>query len=124
MNTRTDVNGKEARMTRRISAVLLLLLFCFAAGCGKRAQGNDQDAVRASVDRYLTTQAGLNMETMEHEFKQVTVNGDQATAQVEFRVKDGEGKMQMDYVLERKDGDWLVVKTPPSGGQMGHPGMN
>jgi hypothetical protein len=100
----------------------MILLFTFAAGCKK--QVNDQDAIRASIDKRLSGLAGLNLSAMDREVKQISVNGDHASAQVEFRVKQGEATMNVEYALERKGGVWNIVGSQPSGGQNPHSGMD
>jgi hypothetical protein len=100
----------------------MIFLFAFAAGCKKQA--TDQDAIRASIDKHLSGVAGLNLSGMDREVKQISVNGDHATAQVEFRLKQGSGAMQVEYSLDRQAGEWAVVGTQPSAGQNPHSGMD
>ena len=61
---------------------------------------------------------------MDREYKQISVTGDQAQADVEFKVKQGGATMEMTYLLERHAGDWVVLKSHPAGGQFEHPPMD
>ncbi len=108
-------------MTRWIWTYTLILLLAMAGGCKKQA--NDQDAIRAGIDKHLSERAGLNMSAMDREVKQISVNGDHASAQVEFRVKGGGAQMEIEYTLERQGGEWKVLNSQPMGGQGAHPGM-
>ena len=98
----------------------MIFLITVAAGCKKQA--NDQDAIRASIDKHLNARADLNMSAMDRDVKQISVNGDHATAQVEFRLKQGNGSMQIEYVLQRQGGEWTITNSQPAGGQNPHPG--
>ena len=109
-------------MNRRIWTGTIILLFVFASGCKK--QSTDQDAIRAGIDKHLSGVAGLNMSMMDREVKQVSINGDHATAQVEFRVKQGTATMQVEYALEKQGAEWNVVSSQPKIGQNQGPGMS
>jgi hypothetical protein len=108
-------------MNRRILTCTVIFFLGFAAGC--KNQPSDQDAVRAGIDKHLSGVAGVNMSAMDKEVKQISVNGDHATAQVEFHAKQGGGTMQMDYTLDRKGGEWTVTSSQPGGGLSPRPGM-
>jgi hypothetical protein len=108
-------------MNRRISTCIMILLLAVAAGCKKQA--NEQDAIRASIEKHLSGRSDLNLSAMDREVKQISVNGDHATAQVEFRLKQGSGSMQVEYALERQAGEWTVTNSQPGGGQSPHSGM-
>jgi hypothetical protein len=108
-------------MNRRILICTVILLLAFAGGC--KNQASDQDAVRAGIDKHLSGVAGVNMSAMDREVKQISVNGEHATAQVEFHAKQGGGTMQMDYTLDRKGGEWTVTSSQPGGGLSPRPGM-
>ena len=109
-------------MNRRFWTCTTIVMLAFAAGCKK--QVNDQDAIRAGIDKHLSGVAGLNMSVMEREVKQISVNGDHASAQVEFRVKQGTATMQVNYTLDRQGSEWNVVSSQPSMGQNPHSGMD
>jgi len=113
--------SEDIRMNRRIWTCTMIFLFAFAAGCKKQA--NDQDAIRTSIEKHLNGRGDLNLSAMDREVKQISVNGDHATAQVEFRLKQGNGTMQVEYALERQGGEWTVTNSQPGGGQNPHPGM-
>jgi hypothetical protein len=89
------------------------------AGCNKRA--NDQDAIRASIEKRLNGRSDLNMSAMDKEVKQISVNGDHATAQVEFRLKGGDATMEIEYTLERQGKEWTVLNSQPMGGGTSQP---
>ena len=108
-------------MTRWISTCTMILLFALATGCKK--QVSDQDAIRAGIDKHLSGLAGMNMSAMDLEVKQVTINGDHATAQVEFHAKQGTATMQVDYTLDRQGAEWNVVSSQPKMGQNQRLGM-
>ncbi len=109
-------------MNRRMLTVLLGVLLMFSAAC-KSKQG-DKDAIRAGVLKHLAGMQGLNVPNMEITVTQFTVNGNQATAQVEIRAKSGEnsgGSMNLSYNLEKRGDEWAVVKGVPAGGTIQHP---
>jgi hypothetical protein len=100
---------------------VLALSCALAAGCGKTV--SDQDAIRASIEKHLNSRADLNLSAMDREVKQVSVNGDRASAQVEFRLKGGDAKMDIDYALQRQGKDWTVLSSQPTGMGDPHSGM-
>jgi len=101
-------------MYRCIGACALLLVCLPFAGC--RKQSNDQEAIRASIEKRLNGRTDLNMSAMDREVKQVSVNGDHATAQVVFRLKGSDASMEIQYTLERQGGEWAVLDSQPMGG--------
>jgi hypothetical protein len=109
-------------MTKRGVALAAALLLACAGGCKKGA--SDKDAIRASIAQHLKENSTLNMAAMDMDVRQVTINGDRAQAQVEFRLKQGGTSMQVVYNLERRDGVWSVLKGEPAGGQIAHPPMD
>ena len=105
------------------------------AGCKKDIQ--NQDAVRQGVMSYLSKRSDLL--AMDVTVNSVAFHDDQATAEVHFQAKGNSSPaagMNMQYVLQRKDGQWVVKGRtganaahgesgpPPSGtaGQGGGPG--
>jgi len=103
---------------RKVS--VLVILCALAAGCSKPV--NDQDAIRESIEKHLNSRTDLNLSAMDREVKQVSVNGDHANAQVEFRVKGGDARMVIAYALERQGKEWTVQSSQPIGMGDAHPG--
>jgi hypothetical protein len=103
-----------------LSAALLL-----GGGCKK--QQSDNDAIRAGIMTHLNGLTGINVNAMVMDIKSVSINGNQAHAEVEFRPKTGAppgAGMQVAYNLEKRDGAWVVQKTQPMGGMIQHPDPN
>jgi hypothetical protein len=103
-------------------AVLCAAAAALAAGC-TRAQ-SDEQAIRAAVQRRVQTSSNLKMSAMDMQINQVNIQGDRAQAQTDFRLKDGGMTMQVNYALERRNGDWVVLRSDPAGGQITHPPMD
>jgi hypothetical protein len=106
-------------------AVLTFAAFCTAGGCKK--QKSENDAIRAGILQHLTAVGTLNISAMEMDIRGVSINGNQAHAQVEFRPKTGAAPgtgMQVAYNLEKRDGSWTVLKTQAAGGMIQHPDPN
>jgi hypothetical protein len=85
------------------AAVGLVLL----AGCKKDIQ--NQEAVRQGIMSYLSKRSDLV--AMDVSVASVAFKEDEATAQVRFQAKGNDSPaagMTMQYVLERKDGQWVV----------------
>src|SRR5205807_4315580 len=99
-----------------------IFLFAFATGCKTRV--SDQDAIRAGIEKHLSGLTGMNMSAMDREVKQVSINGDHATAQVEFRAKQGTATMQVEYTLDRQGAQWNVVGSQHKMGQNPRSGMD
>ena len=99
----------------------ILLLLVIAGGCKSqnKISANDEAAVRAGIQRHLS-QSGVNLDAMSQETKKITITGDQALADVDFRLKNGDQNvgMSVEYVLQRKNGQWDVVKSQAVGGQV------
>ena len=78
------------------------------AGCNKDIQ--NQDAVRQGVMSYLSKRSDLLAMDVSVVMRW-RFNEDEATAQVHFQAKGNSSPaagMTMQYVLERKDGQWVV----------------
>jgi|SRR5215472_7055912 len=107
---------------KRFGLILGLAVVLLTAGACKK-QGSDNDAIRTGILQHLATIGTLNMSAMDMDLRSVSVNGNQAHAEVEFRPKTGGtpgSGMQVAYNLEKRDGAWVVLKSQNLGG-MQHP---
>ena len=110
-------------MKREFLAVLLGAMVLFAVGC--KSKTDDKEAIRAGVIKHLAALNMLNLNNMDINVTQATVNGNQAQAQVEIRAKGGDSggnAMQIGYALEKRGEEWVVLKSTGMGGGMQHPG--
>lgn len=85
---------------------------------------SDRDAIEQAIRQHLVGNRSINMAAMDMTLGQVSINGSQAQADAEFRLKTGGPAMQMSYSLERHAGGWIVLNGAPSGGQFVHPPMD
>ncbi len=74
-------------MNRIALALVLSGTLLLGAGCKK--QQSDNDAIRAGIMQHLNTVGTLNMSAMEMDIRNVSITGNQAHAEVEFRPKTG-----------------------------------
>jgi hypothetical protein len=112
-------------MKRSAIAVVLFAAFFTIGGC--KQQPNDNDAIRAGILQHLTAVGTLNISAMQMDIRSVSINGNQAHAEVEFRPKTGAtpgATMQVAYNLEKRDASWVVLKTQAAGGMIQHPDPN
>ena len=110
-------------MRRGILATFLGAMLLFVVAC--KSKTDEKEAIRAGVIKHLTALNMLNMNNMDVNVTQATVNGNQAQAQVEIRSKGGDpntAPMQIGYVMEKHGEEWVVVKSTGMGGGMQHPG--
>ncbi len=90
------------------------------AACARKNIEN-KEAIRQAVIEYLNArqaQTGLDISNMDVNVTAMTFERDTARATVDFRVKNSDAGMQMNYTLDRKGDKW-VVQARPEGGQ-GH----
>jgi hypothetical protein len=109
-------------MKRAALAAGLSLALLFAGACKKRQ--DDNEGIRAGITQHLTGVGTLNLSAMDMEIRSVSINGNQAHAEVEFRPKTGAppgAGMQIAYNLEKREGAWVVLKTEAAGGMIEHP---
>jgi hypothetical protein len=110
-------------MKRSIYFLTFLGLVALFAGCKK--QESDADAIRSGINAHLTSLKTLNLSAMDMNITNVSVQGNQAQAQVEFKPKSGGppgAGMQVAYSLQKQNGQWVVQNTQPAGGSIQHPG--
>jgi hypothetical protein len=109
-------------MKRALLATLLGAMLVFASACKSKTDQNA--AIRAGILKHLAALNMLNLNNMDVNVTQVTVNGSQAQAQVEIRAKGGDAganAMQIGYSLEKQGDEWVVTKNTGMGGGMQHP---
>jgi len=103
---------------------VIILLTAILAACGCQKQQTASDGVREGIRQQLSSLKTLNLDAMDIRFTNVSVNRDTAQAQVEFAPKTGGPSgagMRVSYSLEKRDGQWVVVKTNSLGGEIEHP---
>lgn len=117
-------------------AITLAVSVAFLAGCQQHAnsasaagavsstEASPNDAIRTAIQAHLAHNGNLNLKSFDTEVKQVTIDRDRAQAQVEFRVKNGSGTMQLTYALAKRDGAWSVVESTPDGSNFSHPALD
>jgi hypothetical protein len=102
-----------------LALIGLLVLF---AGCKK--QESDADAIRSGINLHLASLKTLNLGAMDMDITNVSIQGNQAQAQVEFKPKTGAPQgagMQVAYSLQKQNGLWVVQNSQPAGGSIQHP---
>jgi hypothetical protein len=108
------------KLAARAAGLSIALLF--ASAC--KEQQSDKDAIRAGITQHLAGVGTLNMSAMDMDIRIVSINGNEAHAEVEFRPKTGAppgAGMQVGYNLEKRDSAWVVLKSQPAGGVIEHP---
>jgi hypothetical protein len=106
------------RRTLIAAATVGIVLLC---GCQKDT--HSQEAVRQGVMTYLSKRVDLL--AMDVSLTSVSFRQDEATAQVHFQAKGNSSPaagMNMQYVLERKDGQWVVKGRTGAGAAHGASG--
>jgi hypothetical protein len=112
------------------SIVLLALVASLIVGCKTNPGGTQprtpapEDSIRTAIQAHLAHKGTLNLQAFDTDVKQVKVEGDHAQADVEFRVKSGQGAMQLTYALEKRDGAWSVIESDPVGSNFSHPPLD
>ncbi len=110
------------RKTLLIALLVCLLAAILAIVRYAPQKRQDDAAIRTALQNYLSQKSGLNMAAMDMDIKSVKTEGDHATAQVEFRAKQGGGAMQMTYQFERQGDAWVVQGSSGTAGS-GHPAI-
>ena len=82
------------------------------------------DLVRAAVEEHVRNDPGINLSAMDMSVDSVNFSGDQAQANVTFRLKQGGPTMEMIYWLERQGKVWQVARSQPADGPFVHPPMD
>ena len=103
----------------------LAAALAIVSGC-KHAP-SDSDAIRAGITQHLSSLRTLNISAMDLDINTVSIQGNHASVQVTFRPKTGApagAGMQVAYELEKRDSNWVVVKTDAVGGAIQHPAAN
>jgi hypothetical protein len=127
---RTDPGLAKCGLTKKekegpvksITLAGILLAGLMISGCQKKA--NETDNIRAGIMRHLSSLNTLNLDAMDMSITNVNIQGNQATAMVEFRPKNGAPSgagMQVSYALEKQGSEWVVVKNEAIGGSINHP---
>lgn len=106
----------------KVIGLVAIAAVAVAIGCQKKQ--DETAAVRSGITDHLRSLNTLNLSAMDMNVTKVTINGNQAEAQVEFVPKSGAppgAGMQVSYSLEKRDGKWVVVKRDSMGGGIAHP---
>jgi hypothetical protein len=111
-------------------SILLAFVLSLMLGCNKDSgtlqpqSQKPEDSIRFAIQTHLAHKGTLNVQAFDTDVKRVTIQGDHAQAEVEFRVKGGPGAMQLTYALEKKDGAWSVIESDPVGSNFSHPSLD
>ncbi|HXQ97902.1 MAG TPA: hypothetical protein VN774_05635 [Candidatus Limnocylindrales bacterium] len=104
------------------SMMMIAVLGMFAAGC--KHQQNESDAIHDAITQHLRELKTLNLSAMDMGVTNISIQGNQASADVSYRPKTGAptgASMQISYKLEKRDGAWAVLSTAGMGGMIDHP---
>lgn len=115
---------KKIALLALLTALGLVLGCKSGAGVAQQRTQTPEDSVRAAIQDHLAHDSNLNLQAFDTDVKKVTIQGDQAQAEVEFRLKNGPGAMQLNYALQKRDGAWSVVDSDAAGSHSAHPGVN
>jgi hypothetical protein len=108
-----------------LAVIATLVVGCKnGSGAGNAQAQTPENSVRAAIQDHLAHNGNLNLQAFDTDVKQVTIQGDHAQAEVEFRIKSGPGAMQLTYSLEKHDGAWSVIDSDPAGRNFSHPASN
>jgi hypothetical protein len=110
---------------RKFAIACCALILAGVSGCKQKP--SDDEAVRDAVRQHLSSVGTLNMQAFDTNFTYISIQNNQATADVSFRPKTGApagAAMQVSYQLEKNEGNWRVVKKSTSGGMIQHPDSN
>lgn len=109
----------EAYLKKLITLFLLSLLM-MAGACNKAPQGSvEEQAIRQSLEKYLTTKKNINLQALKVEYKNFQIAQDQATVDVTFKSgTSNDMTIGFKYSLKKTANGWEVEKGDPTSGSM------
>src|SRR5256885_8341612 len=113
------------KFLHKIAIASCALTLGFVSGCKQKPA--DDEAVRSAVRQHLSSLGTLNMQAFATDFTNISIQDNQATADVSFRPKTGApagAAMQVSYQLERQEGNWRGIKKSTPGRMIQHPDPN
>ena len=116
-----QLNCSGGTLMKRPLLSLLCIVISMAA-CHKQTSQND--LIRDGIRQHLVSLKTINLSAMDINVTNVAINGNTAQAQVEYLPKTGAppgAGMRVSYSMEKRDGQWFVVKTLAAGGAIDHP---
>jgi hypothetical protein len=115
-------SAEESDVKKRIILAMLFAGSAALTACQKQVSPND--AIREGIRQHLASLKTINLSAMDMNLTEVAITGDSAQAQVEYLPKSGAPPgvgMRVSYALEKRDQQWVVVKTNAAGGAIEHP---
>ena len=108
-------------MARR-HAGWIIVLGCLLAGCAGQREASTNAAIQHAIEQHLANRPGIEGNKLILEVQKVTVQGDQAEAEVVFRSRDDpRAQMAYHYELRREGGEWKVGNGRPGAAGSPHP---
>src|SRR5689334_5364876 len=90
--------GSKMKSILLLAVVASLVLGCKNDPRAKKSEAqSSEDGIRTAIQAHLAHKGTLNLQAFDTDVKQVTIQGDHAQAEVEFRLKGGPGAMQLTY---------------------------
>lgn len=95
-------------------ALTLLVLGLLLSACNRASQS--REAVQRSLMDHLRNNAGLDVSQLDVNISDVTFQGSEAHAKVDFKPKSSPDQgMTINYTLEKKGDKWVVKRRADSG---------
>ncbi len=108
-------------MKTAVRAAWVVAFGVLLAGCQQATSINEQ--VHEAIAEHVANRGDIDASRMTIEVETVSVQGDQAEAEVIFRSRDTpESRMNFHYELRREDGRWQVESGRPTAVGSPHPG--
>ena len=105
---------------KKLITLSLLGLLMLAGACKNAAQGSaEEQAIRQSVEKYLTTKKNINLQALKVDYKNFQIAQNQATVDVVFKSgTSNDMTIGFKYSLKKTANGWEVEKSEATSGSM------
>ncbi|MGB7623015.1 MAG: hypothetical protein WBN92_11755 [Terriglobia bacterium] len=105
---------------KKLITLFLLSLLMLGGACKKATQGPaEEQAIRQSLEKYLTTKKNINLQALKVEYKNFQITENQATVDVLFKSgTSNDMTIGFKYSLKKTANGWEVEKGDPTSGSM------
>lgn len=95
---------------------LAIILSILLLNCTSLKKEDEVSAAKKSVEEYLSSKKGIDLNNVEIEYSEVSQKDNQIDLVAKISLKENKEQFfKYKYVLNRKDGKWVVDKSEPLG---------